>query len=401
MVNGAKLFSPFDLPNGFRLKNRLIKSAMSDMLGDGRGNPTPKQIALYARWAEGGVAASIIGEMQSDPMHPEASGNLVLGGDADTAAFQRLAHAGRQNNSAIWAQLGHAGAMTPPSLGDPAGPSALELPQLRARQFTMAEFTAFPLSFANAAARAEALGFGGVEIHAAHGFLLSQFLSPLFNRRDDAYGGALVNRMRLLIETIDAVRAQVSPGFTVALKLNSSDGLAGGFEADEAIKVISALEKRGLDLIDISGGTYSPGAVASSDRTAKGPYFLDFAAAARRATDIPLMITGGFKQRSDATMALDLGHVDMIGLARSLVLNPSLPNAWQQTEGDVTFPVFDHTARGGTTAWYTAAIRALAEGSMPNTSLGINDALRANETLCHELDSIWRRTFGRPTGLVE
>jgi 2,4-dienoyl-CoA reductase-like NADH-dependent reductase (Old Yellow Enzyme family) len=355
------LFSPLTLPNGTRLKNRIVKSAMSDMLGDGQGNPTPAQARLYERWAEGGVAASIIGEVQVDPRFPEATGNLVLDAASDTSGFAELSRRGRANGAGLWVQLGHAGALTPPDIGIPAGPSVIDLPELHARALTAKEIAALPQRFADTARRAEALGFGGAQIHSAHGFLLSQFLSPLFNHRDDQYGGSLSNRMRLLIDVVDAVRTAVSPDFTVALKLNSSDQLAGGFQQDEALKVIETLDTRGLDLIDISGGTYFPGAPASSDRSSNGAYFLDFAKAARAKTSTPLMATGGFKTRHDADAAIASGAVDAVGLARALVLDPDLPRHWESGHDGPVFPKLVSTAPGGVTAWYTMAIKAIAE----------------------------------------
>ncbi|MFC3119782.1 oxidoreductase [Jhaorihella thermophila] len=255
----SALFTPLDLPNGAHLKKRIVKAAMSDSLGDGRGNPTRAQMRLYERWALGGVAAAIIGEVQGDPRFAERPGNLVLHDGSDVVAFRALARAGAVGGARLWLQLGHAGALTPPAIGSPKGPSALNLPGLRAGELTLDEIRALPDHFARTARRAEALGFGGVEIHAAHGFLLSQFLSPLFNRRGDAYGGGIGNRMRLLLEVTEAVRAAVAPGFTVAVKLNATDQLDGGLQPEEALEVVREIGMRGVDLIDISGGTYFSG----------------------------------------------------------------------------------------------------------------------------------------------
>ncbi|PWJ20186.1 NADH:flavin oxidoreductase/NADH oxidase family protein [Jannaschia seohaensis] len=387
------LFAPLTLPNGLRLKNRIVKSAMSDMLGDGRGNPTPDQARLYERWAEGGVAASIIGEVQGDPRFPEAAGNLVLDAASDKTAFRTLARRGSANGASLWVQLGHAGALTPRDIGKPVGPSAIDLPELQARALTTQEIRALPGQFAVTARRAEALGFGGVQIHAAHGFLLSQFLSPLFNRRGDRYGGSLENRMRLLIEVTAAVRSAVSPDFVVALKLNSSDGLQGGFEEHEALRVIAALDRSGLDLIDISGGTYFPGAPASSDRVASGPYFVDFAKRVRRVTTLPLMATGGFKTHAEAESAIVTGAVDAVGIARALVLDPSLAKAWAQGDPGPQFPRFQSTKPGGLTAWYTMAIRAVSEERAP-PSLDIEVALGELSAISDAQNRAWRARFG-------
>jgi len=179
---------------------------------------------------------------------------------------------------------------------------------------TSLEIQALPDEFASTATRAKALGFGGVEIHAAHGFLLSQFLSPLFNQRKDAYGGSLENRMRLLLEVIDAVRRAVGPLFPIGVKLNATDQLDGGFQEDEALGVVA---------------TYFPGAASSSDRAGSGPYFLEFASRAKAKTAVPLMVTGGFKTLEQAKEAIVSGMADVVGLARALIVDPQLPMKWQ------------------------------------------------------------------------
>ena len=225
MTEPAALFQPLTLPCGETLKNRIAKAAMSDSLGDGKGQPSREQIRLYRRWAEGGAGLSIVGEVQSSPWFPEKPGNLVLDADADTARFQALAEAGHRAEGQLWAQLGHAGALAHPLISSPKGPSALDLPGVRCAEMTLAEINAFPSLIAATAKRASDAGFGGVEIHAAHGFLLSQFLSPLFNRRSDAHGGPIENRMRLLLETIEATRSAVGPAFPVGVKLNATDQL--------------------------------------------------------------------------------------------------------------------------------------------------------------------------------
>ncbi|MEM8742899.1 MAG: oxidoreductase, partial [Pseudomonadota bacterium] len=326
------------LPCGIVLKNRIAKAAMSDSLGDGRGNPTEAQQRLYARWAEGGLALSILGEVQGDPRFAEKPGNLVLRADADLAAFRALAEAGARKGAQLWLQLGHAGAMTHPPIGTPKGPSALDLPGLTCAALSQTEIAALPGGFARTAALARDLGFGGVQIHAAHGFLLSQFLSPLFNRRGDGYGGPLANRMRILAEVVAAVRDAVGPAFPVGLKINATDQLEGGFAEADALAVLKALAPAGLDLIDISGGTYFPGARSASDRAGTGPYFQEFARRARAVTEVPLMLTGGVKTRAQAMAARALG-IDVVGLARALILDPALPDAWRTgTAADPSFP---------------------------------------------------------------
>ncbi|QDL90553.1 oxidoreductase [Paroceanicella profunda] len=373
----AALFRPLELPCGTILRNRIAKSAMSDSLGDGRGDPTEAQIRLYERWAAGGLAVSIVGEVQGSPHFAEKPGNLVLGPGSDAARFRALARGGSANGAQLWLQLGHAGAMAYPPTSGPRGPSALDSPGLTCSALTVREVQSLPSEFARTARLAQDYGFGGVEIHAAHGFLLSQFLSPLFNRRQDRYGGALANRMRLLLEVVAEVREAVGPRFPVAIKLNATDQLEGGFAADDARAVVATLDRSGLDLIDISGGTYFPGARSASDGTGRGPYFLDFAESVRPLTRTPLMVTGGFKTLRQAADALDRG-VDMIGLARALVLEPALPNGWRSgTAGDPAFPTLQNPPEGGLTAWYTMRLTQIA-GNCETSDVGDPEAaLRA------------------------
>ena len=390
------LFQPIELPCGVVLKNRIAKAAMSDSLGDGRGNPTEAQLRLYERWADGGVAVSIIGEVQGNPDFAEKPGNLVLNARSDLPRFEALARTGSTNGARLWLQLGHAGAMAHPPISIPKGPSAIDLPGLTCAELSYGEIRDLPGDFARTAVAARRLGFGGVEIHAAHGFLLSQFLSPLFNRRNDDYGGGICSRMRIVLEVVDEVRQAVGPDYPVAIKLNASDLLDGGFQEEEALAVIAALDGTGIDLIDISGGTYFPGAKSASDSAGSGPYFIEFARKARRRTQRPLMITGGFKTRDQAISAVSGGDADLVGLARALVLDPGLPNAWKtgKAGGDPQFPRFASRPEGGVTAWYTMLLTQLSEDRDVSEVQDINTAIEAYEVRDARRAEIWRRHFG-------
>ena len=348
------LRQPLRLPCGAVLKNRLAKSAMSDSLGDGRGNPTSRQIRLYERWAEGGLALSIVGEVQTSPDFPEKPGNLVIGPASDRAGLRSLADRASRNASQLWLQLGHAGALSHGPISRPQGPSALDVGDLRCTEMPVEQIRTLPEQFARAAGRAKSLGFGGVQVHAAHGFLLSQFLSPLFNRRRDGYGGSIDARCRVVVETVNRVREVVGPEFPVALKINATDGLEGGLTEEDSLAALRILAGTALDLVEISGGTYFPGARAASDGAGGGPYFLDFATRARRVIGRPLMVTGGFKTRAQAADAVARGLTDMVGLARAVVLSPDLPSRWLSgAGGDPVFPRFAAPPAGGVTAWYT------------------------------------------------
>lgn len=171
------------------------------------------------------------------------------------------------------------------------------------------------------------------------------------------------NRMRLLLEVINEVRKAVGPEFPVGIKLNATDQLEGGFAENEALEVVAAVDQTAIDLIDISGGTYFPGAASSSDRAGSGPYFLEFADRARERTKIPLMVTGGFKTRDQAENAIVEGKADLIGLARALVVDPELPSFWLSGQRrEPQFPRFQNPPEGGVTAWYTMQITQNAKG---------------------------------------
>ena len=395
--NDAKnlLGQPLDLPCGVRLKNRLVKSAMSDSLGDGAGNPTEVQMRLYERWAEGGAALSLIGEVQVNPHYPEKPGNLVLGPDADLTALKALARRGSANGSSIWPQLGHAGALAHGPISNPKGPSALDVEGLRCEGMSLEDIRDLPQTYAQAARLAQKAGFGGVQIHAGHGFLFSQFLSPLFNHRTDAYGGTVERRFRVIGEVIDAVRQAVGPAFPIGIKINSTDKLEGGLTTDDALMIVQLLDKTSVDLIDISGGTYFPGAASSSEsRSSSAPYFLDFASKAKRITTIPIMLTGGFETRDQAAKALADGSADAISLARAIALNASLANMWlSDAGGDPEFPRFDAPPRGGVTAWYSMRLTALGEDREEQFALSPAEALEAYDKRDALRCETWRNRF--------
>jgi 2,4-dienoyl-CoA reductase-like NADH-dependent reductase (Old Yellow Enzyme family) len=383
-----------ELPCGVVLKNRLAQSPMSDSLGDGQGDPTEAQIRLYERWAEGGVALSFIGEVQGDPRFPEKPGNLVLGADSNQSLFQSLSTRAVIDGAHLWAQIGHAGALSHPPISQPKGPSALNVEGLQCAGMLKEEVQDLPDLYAKTALQARSLGFSGIHIHAGHGFLLSQFLSPLFNHRQDSYGGSVEGRSRIVLEVIDKVRGAVGPTFPIGIRINSTDQLEGGLIEDDALEVIRLLNETAIDLIDISGGTYFPGAKPSSDGTSRGAYFLDFARRAKEVTKIPLMLTGGFKRREQAIDAVSSGAVDMVGVARAMALEPRLANTWLSQEGgDPEFPQFNSVVPGGITAWYTMRLTALGEDRENEFKLDIPTAVSLYEERDAARCFSWKKKF--------
>ncbi len=385
-----RLGEPVELRCGLVLRNRLAKAAMSDVLGDGAGNVTDDQVTLYERWADGGIALSIIGEVQIDRGFPESPGNLVVDGGADAPGLARLAAAGARGGAHLWPQLGHAGALAYEPLAGRAGPSALDLDGLTCRELSVEEIEQLPAAFAAAAVRCVDAGFSGVEIHAGHGFLLSQFLSPLFNRRTDRFGGSIEARASIIIEIVEAVRAACGESLAVGIKLNCTDQLEGGLVEDDAIDVVDMLDRAGIDLLDISGGTYFPGAPSSSDRSTAGPYFADFGRRAGERTSAAVMVTGGVKTRAQAAELVSSGAADVVGLARTMALDPDLPSRWLTADGgDPEFPRFSETVPGGITAWYTARLASLGAGDEARPELSPTQALASFDQRAEELAAVW------------
>ncbi len=389
------LGQPLELPCGAILKNRLTKAAMSDSLGNGEGDATQEQIRLYERWAEGGAALSLIGEVQGDYRYPEKPGNIVLGPNSNLQALSLLASRASIDGAHIWPQLGHAGALSHLPISQPKGPSALNIEGLQCKGMTVEDIQELPAMYAKAALHAKTAGFNGVLIHAGHGFLFSQFLSPLFNHRKDNYGGSIEARFSIIEDTISEVRRAVGQSFPVGIKINSTDKLEGGLTEVDALEVVRMLDNTSIDLIDVSGGTYFPGAKSSSDSPSKNqPYFIDFARRAKAITKIPIMATGGFERREQAIDAIENGSVDMVSLARAMALDPQLANTWLSEEGgDPEFPVFDSPPHGGVTAWYSMLLTALGEDSEKDFNIDPATAIRIYEERDAQRSIKWLEKF--------
>jgi 2,4-dienoyl-CoA reductase-like NADH-dependent reductase (Old Yellow Enzyme family) len=336
------LSEPLTLRSGITLPNRLAKAATSEHLADRRGAPTNQLITAYRRLAHSGAGLLISGNVMVDGAALEAPRNVVIEDGRHREQLRRWAAVTEATDVKFILQLSHPGRQTmrgnrlPGRRQDVVGPSAVPLAVgggglFRApRALSEAEIKAIIACFARAAQIADNVGFHGVQIHAAHGYLFNQFLSPLVNQRTDRWGGSLENRMRLLLDTVREIRATTSAQFLIAVKLNSADFQRGGFDADDSLTVARALEKEGIDLLEISGGTYEStamvaGAPQRESTRAREAYFLEFAERFSQELSVPVMLTGGFRTRQGMKDALDSGAVDIVGLARPITYEPDLP----------------------------------------------------------------------------
>jgi len=334
------VFDELKLPNGSTIPNRIAKAAMEENMADAQQAPSEELMRLYGAWAEGGAGLLITGNVMVDGRAMTGPGGVVLENQDELPKFKRWATIGQSKGAQFWLQINHPGRQMPANLGQPTwAPSAvaMKLGKLSKHFGVPLEMTEEVIAdvivrFARTAHLAERAGFTGVEIHAAHGYLLSQFLSPRTNKRTDRWGGTLENRARLLLEIIRAVRAVVSPGFAVAVKLNSADFQRGGFSADDAREVVKLLGGLGVDLVELSGGSYEAPAMqgeARDGRTlAREAYFVEFARDIRTVATMPVMVTGGVRRLPVAEQVIASG-VDMVGIGTALAIDPNLPRDWQ------------------------------------------------------------------------
>ncbi|MEQ8379673.1 NADH:flavin oxidoreductase/NADH oxidase family protein [Parvibaculum sp.] len=415
----ADISSPLTLPCGATLKNRLAKGAMTEGLGDGRNRATEAHTRLYRRWAEGGAGMLLTGNVQVDRRYMERPGNVAIDGEQSNeavAALREFAKAGTVNGAHLWMQISHAGRQTPALVNkEPVAPSAkpLDMPGAqfgKPRAMTGSEIADVIRRFAHAASVARDTGFTGVQIHGAHGYLISEFLSPDVNARTDEWGGSLENRARLLLEIVRAVRAAVGTDFPVSVKLNSADFQRGGFSHEDAIRVAAWLNAEGLDLLEVSGGTYEqPRLVGMDDMTlhpeksevrrestiAREAYFLEYAKDIRAAVTMPLMVTGGFRTVEGMNAALASGTMDVVGIARPLCVDPGIPGKLLSGAATET-PAYEKTLRlgpgflgphspvnlikamngWGQQGWFCLQLLRMGAGKDPDPKMGVFSAFR-------------------------
>ncbi|MEO1703355.1 MAG: NADH:flavin oxidoreductase/NADH oxidase family protein [Pseudomonadota bacterium] len=415
----SSLAVPLTLPCGQTIKNRIAKAAMTEGLADGTNTANERFTRLYQRWGAGGAGILITGNVLVDRWHLERGGNLAIEGaqgNAALAALADLAAAATSHGARIWAQLNHAGRQTQKMINPtPCAPSDIGLKMGNGRFGRPTPLTVEAIEqvidgFVHAAKTCEQAGFDGVQVHAAHGYLMSQFLSPLSNKRNDAYGGSLEKRAKILVDIVKEIRAAVRSDFAVTVKLNSADFQKGGFSEDDSVAVAQWLAHAGCDLIEVSGGNYEQPRMIDFDR--KDPlaaetgkrestrkreaYFLDFVPKLRSAVDIPIMVTGGFRHVHVMADAIANDGVHVVGIGRPFCLDPDLANAilegrvarLESRDDDLVIgsgllgprsPIsfLRDLNAWGALGWYYEHIYTLADGGKPDRNLSPLRALLA------------------------
>lgn len=380
------LSRPLPLKSGRVLRNRLAKAAMSEAFGTYDNHPTAKHVELYRRWASSGIGLVITGNVMIDRRALGEPGNVVIEDERSLPMLKQWARAVTDQGADIWVQLNHPGKQATKGLNaGTIAPSAVPFREdMQAlfetpREATSAEIEDIVQRFGRSAAICKKAGFTGVQIHAAHGYLINQFLSPHHNTREDEWGGSPEKRRRFVLAVYAEIRRQVGPDFTVAIKINSADFQRGGFTEEESMATIQALAEAGIDLIEISGGTYEDPAMSGTlekekkaSTATREAYFLAFAEKVRALVQVPLMVTGGFRSVAGMNAALNSGALDLVGVARLLAIDPTAPAKLLQGQDS------EHQVRPIRTGippidrmgvmeifWYTLQLNRIGRGGNP------------------------------------
>ncbi|MCO5233697.1 MAG: NADH:flavin oxidoreductase/NADH oxidase family protein [Chitinophagales bacterium] len=377
------LAQSFSIKKGVIVKNRILKSAMSEGLGNKQNAPTQELITLYQTWANGGIGINITGNVMVDRRFLGEPGNVVIEDESHLEKLKQWAQAATNNDTQCWVQLNHPGKQSPKRLNEyNVAPSAIPFkPEMQAffstpRELTHEEILDIIQRFGRSAGIVKKAGFTGVQIHGAHGYLVSQFLSPHHNIRTDQWGGSPENRRRFVIEVYKAMRQNVGENFPIGIKLNSADFQRGGFTEEESLDTLKALSEHGIDLIEISGGTYEAPAMTGikikESTRLREAYFIEFAEKARKIFKNPLVVTGGFQTAEGMAQAISSGAVDFVGVARSMAIEPDLPNKLlngQKAKYSVKpiktgISLIDKMAVMEV-SWYSGQLRRIGKGNAP------------------------------------
>ena len=415
------LKSKLILPCGKTLKNRICKSALTERIAEGSNLVNQKHLNLYEKWAEGNVGTVLTGNVQVDKRYLESAGNVAIEKSNykdQIELLKKWTEVGTKNNTNLWMQISHAGRQTPGDLNmKPVAPSdvGLKIPGRKygtPKPLTNEEIEDVIERFIFTAKVAHDTGFTGIQIHSAHGYLMSEFLSPDINKRDDEWGGSLENRSRILLRIINGCRKALGDNYPISVKLNSADFQKGGFSAEDSSKVASMLSEAKIDLLEISGGTYEQPRLLGLDAVSINPkrseirkestiareaYFLAYTEEIKKVIDIPLMVTGGFRSRLAMETAINQGACEIVGIGRPLCSDPLSVKKLLDRSIDV-LPTFEKTlsigpgwlSQGspfrliqalnafGIQSWFYSQIRRISEGLSPDLSLNPFKAFRTD-----------------------
>ncbi len=333
----SKLFEPSSIGT-LKLRNRFVRSATWEGLADPDGRSTARLTDLLATLAKGGVGLIISGHAYVTPVGQAGPWQLGAYDASLLTGLEKMADGVHAAGGKIVLQLAHAGAHANFKLTGklPVGPSIFKGPEgcPICRDITMDEIEQTVDAFANSALLAQKAGFDGVQIHAAHGYLLSQFLSPYYNKRKDEYGGSIENRARIVLEVLKRTRAAVGDGFPVMIKMNAEDFLDPGLTVDEMLTVASLLQKEGIDAVELSGGTqfsgkYTPVRRGKLSEPEDEVYYKEAARRLKNTIAVPLILVGGIRSFEVARRLVDQGVTDYIALCRPLIREPGLVARWQ------------------------------------------------------------------------
>ena len=407
------------LPCGAQIKNRICKAAMTERIAFADNYTNQRHLNLYKKWAEGDIGILLTGNVQVDKNHLEGPANVCI--EEDTYAEQlpllrKWAEEGTKDNTHLWMQISHAGRQTPGEINSsPKAPSSVQL-KIPGRNYgvpsalSTEEINEIIKKFTFVAKIARETGFTGIQIHSAHGYLLSEFLSPDINLREDEWGGTLENRSRIHVEIIKSIRREVGEDFPISIKMNSADFQKGGFSSDDSIEVAKIIEAAGVDNIEISGGTYEQPRLLGLDNVSINPdrsevrkestiareaYFLEYAEKIKKNIQIPLMVTGGFRTKEGMESAVKSGACEIVGVGRPLCANPFAIK--EMFDGKIEqLPIYEKTLSlgpwifspsspfrliqalnaFGAQAWFYQQIKRMGDNKLPDLSLGLFSAFR-------------------------
>jgi 2,4-dienoyl-CoA reductase-like NADH-dependent reductase (Old Yellow Enzyme family) len=381
----SQLNKPFTLPCGVTIPNRIVKSAMSENNADADGRPSNRIIKLYETWGKGGAGILISGNVMMGSKALGEEHNVVIEDEKYLPELTRWATECQKNGSHLWMQINHPGRQAPKFNEEVVSPSNVQLPVMKGlfkepRPLEESEILDIIEGFGRTALVAKKAGWKGVQIHGAHGYLVSQFLSTRTNLRTDKWGGSLENRARFAIEIYRNIREKVGPEFPIGIKINSADFQRGAFSEEESLEVIKMLANEGMDLIEVSGGTYEKAAMMGrkmKESTRKREaYFADFIVKARKQTESPLLLTGGFRSAKVMATAIKNNELDFVGIARPFAVNPFL--AKELLQGKITKIQAGKVDTGigfidnmgfMDTAWHAENMKTMGKGKMPNPKL--------------------------------